>query len=145
MGRFSFKIAKRGRSVYSQDLNDFDYHSDMKVPKVRLDTEPIHSKIIPIIIGAEPAAGVTRLYDFGHEYKFVPGVISYFSFDNRTFFMMPFRFAFDFFSGSYQQFILYADGDSVYLSLERVGSGWEPIAGTTVYVKFMVLDVIGMV
>ena len=139
------KIAKRGRNINSNDFEDFTFHSDETVVKVRLDTEQPHVDILEYTFGSEPTSGTTRLIEFEHEYEYVPGLLPYFSFDGNTFFMMPFRFGFDFMTGSYEQFFMYADENKVFFSLHREGSVWTDKAGTKVYIKFDVLDTVGMI
>lgn len=139
------KIAKRGRSVDSSDVNDFLFHSEEVLLKTRLDADPAHIGVKPYRFDSEPSVGLTQLLSFDHEYPYSPGLLSYFSFDGKVFYRIPFRYDFDSSSGSYQNFLMYSDQKKVFFSLNREGSVWTPLSGKTVYFKLNVLDVIGMV
>lgn len=140
-----FKVAKRGSNINSTNMSDFIFNSEASTAKTYLGSDPPHGTILPFTYGSEPIAGRTNLLTFEHKYGFTPGILSYFSFDGDVYYKMPFRFGVDFMSGSYQEYDAYADEKNIYIDLRRYGTVWATASGTTVYVKYRVIDIVGMI
>lgn len=145
LSSFVIKVVRRGRSISSSDFKDFSFHSKEAVPKTRLDASPVHSSIVPYTFEAEPPEGRTVIMEFDHGYEYTPGTIFLISFDKKVFHMMPFiQIFFQFEPTSDQIFFGYADKKKVYIYLRRTGDEWPPLKGSTVYIKYRILDVVGM-
>lgn len=144
LSSFVVKIVRKGRSINSSKLKDFSFHSEEVVPKTRLDTDPVHSRVVPYTFTTEPIEGRNAILEFEHHYEYAPGTIFMFSFDGETFYMMPFSFGLNYMTGSIERFYGYVDKNKMYVDLKRTGTTWNPLKGKTVYIKYRILDTVGM-
>lgn len=150
---FVIKLSREGRDARSDDLNDFTFHSEVPTLKTDISVKPKHNGIIPYTFTTEPGAGTHVLYKVKHGYNYTPGIMGFigdptyiFEFGQTevSFLRTPFVRSLDFGTGSISRYRIDADGKYLYLVLERTGTAWNTAKGTTIYMKYNILDIKGM-
>lgn len=150
--RFVVRVSKRGRRATSENEEDFTFDSDRRTVKFNAVAEPKHSDVVEYRFSQEPSAGETELLRIEHGYPYTPAAMVMVSleedqsssFIGRSFKRVPLPTFLDFGTGSNESINSFVDRRFLYVRLIRNGTNWPNRNGTSLFIKYSILDVQGM-
>ena len=149
---FVVKMSKNDRDARYADVEDCTFHSDVASLKTNVSLTPKHNDVVPYLFTTEPGEGSNVMFKIEHGYDHTPAFMAFIGdpsaappdIEEIPYFRTPFVRSISLMYGSNSSYLVDVDRHYLYFIVVRNGTVHNTVKGTTIYIKYSILDLRGL-